>query len=455
MLFLLARCNALWSPKVQIVKRRALCWLAIGFLSAFTGIQAEDWPQWRGPGRDGVWRASGIVDTFSSGALTPKWETPIGAGYSGPTVVGNRVYVMDRQTEPEQTERILCFDRDTGKELWKHSYPRKYTIQYTAGPRASVTIHDGRAFAFGAMGDLHCLDAEKGTVIWKVDGLKKFDIQMPNWGTAGSPLIYEDLVILQMAGKGACFVGLDRLTGETRWTAVDDKASYSSPILIQQGKQTVVAAYSGANVLGLDPKTGKEFWRIAFPNKNMPIGVATPITDGKQLFCTSFYDGAVNIELNADSPTAKLLWLRKGASELKTDALQSIISTPAMEGGYVYGVDSFGEMRCLDLKTGDRLWEDLTATPKSRWSTIHFVKQVEEGKKDRWFLFNERGELLIGELSPKGFKEISRTKILETTTKQLPQRGGVCWSHPAFANQCIFARSDKKLVCISLAKEAK
>lgn len=420
--------------------------------STFSAIRAEDWPQWRGVARDGVWRETGIVETFPSAESTPKWEVSIGAGYTGPTVAGNRVYLMDRQTKPEQIERILCFDRDTGKQIWVQSYPRKYTIGYKAGPRASVTIHEGKAYALGAMGDVHCLDAETGEIKWKVDGLKEFEIQMPIWGTAASPLIFENLVILQMGGKEACFVGLDKQTGETKWKAVDDKPSYSSPILIQQGAQPVVAAYSGGNVLGLDPRSGKEFWRIKFPNRQMPIGSATPITDGKNLFCTSFYDGALNIELDPNSPTAKLLWHRNGQSEMKTDALQSIISTPVIDKGYVYGVDSYGELRCLDLKTGDRLWEDLSATPKSRWSTIHFVKHVEDGKPDRWFLFNERGELLIGELSPKGFKELSRTKIIEPTTEQLPQRGGVCWSHPAFANKCIFARNDEKLICICLAK---
>ncbi len=105
-------------------------------------------------------------------------------------------------------------------------------------------------------------------------------------------------------------------------------------------------------------------------------------------------------------------------------------------------------MRCLDARTGERLWEDLTATPKSRWSTIHFVRQ-----QDRFWMFNERGELLIGKLSPEGFQEISRAKLLEPTQEQLRMRGGVCWSHPAFANKCIFARNDKQLVCASLAAE--
>jgi outer membrane protein assembly factor BamB len=140
-------------------------------------------------------------------------------------------------------------------------------------------------------------------------------------------------------------------------------------------------------------------------------------------------------------------WKLVGTSERNTDALHSIISTPVFDGGHIYGVDSYGELRCLDAKDGERLWEDKTATPEARWSTIHFVKNG-----DRYFLFNERGDLLIGKLSPQGFQEISRAKLLAPTTDQLRQRGGVCWSHPAFANKCVFARNDKELVCASLAK---
>ena len=125
-----------------------------------------------------------------------------------------------------------------------------------------------------------------------------------------------------------------------------------------------------------------------------------------------------------------------------------MISTPCMEGDYVYGVDSYGELRCLDARNGDRIWEDLTAVPKARWATIHMVRN---GR--RMWMFNERGELMIGTLSPKGFHEISRAKLIEPTTEQLGQRNGVCWSHPAFAYKHVFARNDRELVCASLATE--
>jgi len=180
----------------------------------------------------------------------------------------------------------------------------------------------------------------------------------------------------------------------------------------------------------------------------MVINIATPVQSGDRLFMTAFYDGALLLKLKPNELAVEKLWRRQGKSERDTDALHSIISNPLFEGDHIYGVDSYGELRCLDAKTGDRIWENLTATPKARWSTIHMVKNG-----DRVWMFNERGELLITKLSPQGFTEISRTKIINPTTVQLSQRNGVCWAPPAYANKCVFVRNDEELICVSLAAE--
>jgi outer membrane protein assembly factor BamB len=152
------------------------------------------------------------------------------------------------------------------------------------------------------------------------------------------------------------------------------------------------------------------------------------------------------LKLASDKLQVEQVWRRLGPNEQHTDSLHSIISTPYLHGDYVFGVDSYGELRCLDAQTGDRVWENLTATPKARWSTIHMVQNG-----DRTWMFNERGELIIAKLSSEGFEEISRAKLIEPTKAQLPQRGGVCWAHPAFAYKQVFARNDEELVCASLA----
>ncbi|HUG69503.1 MAG TPA: PQQ-binding-like beta-propeller repeat protein, partial [Pirellulaceae bacterium] len=145
------------------------------------------------------------------------------------------------------------------------------------------------------------------------------------------------------------------------------------------------------------------------------------------------------------------IWKRSGSDEMNTDALHSIISTPVFDGEHIYGVDSYGELRCLDAATGDRLWEDQTATPRNRWSNIHFVRNG-----DRIWMFNEMGELIISTLDAKGFHEISRAQLIEPTPEQLSGNGrrqGVCWAHPGFAYKHVFIRNDNELICASLAAE--
>ncbi|MFO0869288.1 MAG: PQQ-binding-like beta-propeller repeat protein [Pirellulales bacterium] len=425
----------------------SLSWLASLGPSA---ARADDWPRWRGPTGDGVWRETGLVDRFSGPELTAQWRVPVGAGYSGPTVAAGRVYVMDRLTKPREVERVLCLDEQNGNILWNHTYDCSYgRVRYPAGPRACVTIDDGQAFSLGATGQACGFSAADGHLLWQRDLAADYAVEMPIWGLAASPLVVGDLVILHIGGTpGACVVALERTTGRERWHAVNDRAQYATPVLVRQGDRSVLVVWTGDAVVGLDPATGTEYWRDPFRPRNMPIGVATPVVAGDRLFCTSFYDGSLLLRLSQDRPQAQRLWHRVGRSETDTDALHSIIGTPLILDGHIYGVDSYGELRCLSLANGDRIWENLTATPKARWSTIHMVQNG-----DRTWMFNERGELLITRLTPQGFTELSRAKLLEPTLEQLNQRNGVCWSHPAFANRHIVARNDRELVRASLAAE--
>ncbi|MBP87896.1 MAG: dehydrogenase [Planctomycetaceae bacterium] len=419
-------------------------------------LLAEEWPQWRGSNRDGWWNETGIIDKFESEQIEVLWRQPIGAGYSGPTVADGRVYVTDRQVERKQIERIHCFDWKLGRKLWTHEYDCEYTVSYQAGPRASVTIDDGRAYALGAMGHLHCLDAGAGVVLWKRDLNEEYQIaagrRMPIWGIASSPLIYGDLVIVHIgAKKNASIVAFDKKSGDEEWRALNDRAQYSAPILIEQAGQPVVVCWTGDGVAGLDPRDGRVHWHHAMTPRNMPIGIATPLIDRNRLFVTSFYDGSLMLRLRQDEPAVEMIWRRVGQDEKNTDALHSIISTPIFDGDYIYGVDSYGELRCLESSSGDRLWEDSRATPRNRWSNLHFVRNGE-----RVWMFNEMGELIISKLSAAGFQELSRAKLIDPTKPQLSgsgRRNGVCWAHPAFAYKHVFIRNDKEIVCASLEAE--
>ena len=185
---------------------------------------ADEWPQWRGPNRDGVWAEKGIVRKFDKAGLDVRWRVKISNGYSGPTVAGKRVYISDRVVEPRQIERVLCFDAMTGEEIWSHSYECKYKgIAYPDGPRGSVSINDNRAYFLGAMGHFFCFDAAKGDVLWKKDLSNEYKIRMPVWGISASPVVEDKLVIVQIGGEdNACLVAFDKISGREKWRALDD-----------------------------------------------------------------------------------------------------------------------------------------------------------------------------------------------------------------------------------------
>ncbi len=424
--------------------------VAVNMATASISI-AEDWPQWRGKNRDAVLRETGLMETLPKGVLPRKWSVSIGAGYSGPTVANGRVYVTDRGPEDAQKEieRVLCFSADDGELIWEHTYDAVYTISYRAGPRAAVTIHDGKALSVGAMGHFKCFDAASGDLLWQRSLSEEYQLRMPNWGITAAPLVYQDSVIQIIAGSGnACVVAFDLETGKERWRAIDERAGYSAPILVRQGNQDVVVVWTGESVSGLDPTSGDILWVVPMPPRNMPIGVSTPVVEGNHLFVSSFYDGSLLIRLDPDRPAAKKLWHRMGIDEKNTDALHCMISTPIIKGDHIYGVDSYGELRCLDLATGDRVWENQTAVPRARWATIHIIRHG-----DREIMINDRGDLIYATLSPDGYTEHSRAGLIAPTRQQLNRRGGVAWAHPAIANAHIYARSDDELICASLMPE--
>ena len=181
------------------------------------------------------------------------------------------------------------------------------------------------------------------------------------------------------------------------------------------------------------------------------LSVPTPRQDGDLLFVTAFYDGPMMLKLDTEKPGAKVLWQGQRATEApdKSDGLHSIMPTPFLKDGYIYGVCSYGELRCLKMETGERIWATHQATggKSERWANAFLVAQG-----DRYVLFNEQGDLILAKLSPKGYEEISRANILTPTNKMAGKNRLVIWSHPAFANRCVFARNDREIVCVSLAK---
>lgn len=424
--------------------------------------QADDWPQWRGPLRDGVWRETGIVASLPK---QPKylWRTAIGGGFAGPAVAGDRVFLCDRTLASEPlpehkwdsrdplpgSERILCLDANTGTILWRHEYPCRYTVSYPFGPRATTTVHDRRVYALGAMGDLRCLDARDGRVLWSRNYTKDFGTAMNPWGMAAAPLVDGNRLILLVGGKDqAGVIALEKDSGRELWRALEcPDPGYSAPVIIEHGGTRQLLVWCPTGLYGLDPATGKVFWSHR-TDVRLGHSIASPIFDPERglVFVTSFFNGPLMVKLDPAKPAAQLLWKGSSTSELpnRTEGLHSVMATPVLREGCLYGVCSYGQLRCLDALTGSRIWEDVRATGMARWSTAFMVRH-----QDRYLLFNEHGDLIIARLSRQGYEELSRTHLIEPTAKV----GGrlVVWSHPAFAHRSIFVRNDREIVRVELA----
>jgi outer membrane protein assembly factor BamB len=403
----------------------------------------KDWPQWRGPERLGVWQEGPEVEHLHPGMIEQLWVTDIGPGYNGPTLAQGRVYVMDYVRGREQ---VHCFSARDGQKIWSFSYPVTYTVGYPTGPRASVLVRDGKAYSFGTMGHLFCFDSESGRVLWEVNTLESFGVRVPIWGLASNPILVEDKLIVQLGGEsGAGLVAFHKDSGTEIWRALKDEASYSAPVLIQQAGKEVLVVWTGESFSGLDPASGKVYWSLPFQPGNMIMNIADPVYDPPYLFLSGFFDGSYLLKLDQETTTASLVYHRHGINERKTDALHCCISTPFIHEGYVYGIGSYGETRCLDLLTGNRIWEDLSLVPKARWANVHLIRQG-----DLTWGFNELGELLLGRFTPEGYVDLGRAKVIEPVRISPNPRNGVCWAHPAFSGRQIVIRSDEQLICLQI-----
>src|SRR5262245_2521511 len=427
-------------------------------LFATAAVRAEDWPQWMGPNRDAVWQETGILQRFPPKGPTVLWRTPIKAGYSGPAVAGGKVYVMDYVTDVDfrtksdpgsrpkiqGSERVLCLDARTGKEIWKHEYDCPYEISYPAGPRCTPTVHEGKVYALGSEGNLCCLDADTGKPVWSKAFKKDYKSKTPIWGICGHPLVDGKKLICTVGGPGALVVAFDKDTGKEIWKNLSAKEpGYSPPTIIEAGGKRQLLIWDPDALNSLDPETGKAHWAVDLaPAYKMSI--MTPRKFDDYLFVGGNGNKCVMLKLAADKPEVTEVW----RGDTKT-GVGPVNMTPFIDDGYIYGVDQPGELMAVEVKTGKRAWataEPVSGKKKQGAGTAFIVKNG-----DRYFLFNELGELVIARLSPEKFEEIDRAKILEPTSTAFGR--DVVWSHPAFANKCMFARNDKEIVCVSLAAE--
>ena len=432
--------------------------LSIGVLAILAGgLRADDWPQWLGPNRDAVWAEKGIIEKLPESGPKVLWRVPVSWGYAGPAVADGKVYVPDFETDADirkvsnpsnrqpvkGKERLHCLDAKTGKEIWKHEVERTYAISYPGGPRCTPTVSGGKVYALGAEGDLLCLDATSGSVIWSKDFKAEYKAKVPMWGFAGHPLVDGQRLICIVGGDHATTVAFDKDTGKELWKAGNARATgYSSPAIIEAAGKRQLLIWDADNLNSLDPETGKLYWSVP-AQSTFDMSIMVPRKFGDFLYVAAIDRKSLMLKLNSDKPGVTEVW--RGTTKT---GLSPVMMTPFLENDCIFGADQAGELMAADVATGKRLWatsEPISGAKKYQNGTAFIVKNG-----DRFFIFSENGNIIIARLTPKGYEEISKANILKPTNVSFGR--DVVWSHPAFANRCMFARNDKEIVCVDLAK---
>ena len=410
--------------------KRFFCHLsALVFIALGLGLQAADWPQYLGPGRDAVYPGQALTRAWPSGGPKVLWrKRDIGAGMSGLVVAKDRVILFH---EVNRYDTIECFDVKTGKSLWKNNYASNFVAGYgsSAGPRATPAIIGDRVYTMGGQGIVVCTDFSTGKTIWKVDTQKSYRASDGFFGMACSPLVEGNAVLLNIGGEaGAGIVAFDKNSGKLLWKTLNDEASYSSPVLATlQGKRRAVF-FTRTGLAVIDPTSGK----IDFQNRwrariHASVNAAAPLVVGERIFVTSSYNtGALVVQAATDG--YETLWSND-------TSLSSQYTSVMHRDGFLYGTHGRADapptpaLRCVELATG-----------KVRWSEDDFGDCMMMLCGDRLLALMETGELVLGQASPAGWKEISRAQVVGSGTR----------SQPALANGRLYVRDRNQLVCLEM-----
>ena len=390
-------------------------------------VAAEDWPQFLGPERNGLYRGPALADTWGPEGPKVVWRMPVGQGFSGPVVAQGHVVQFHRVRDQEVVEAV---DARTGAAEWRYAYPTSYRddFGFDEGPRAVPVVAGGIVYTFGAQGQLHAIDLETGTRVWSVDTMQRFAVAKGFFGAAGSPLVEDGRVLANVGGPKAGIVAFEAKTGAVLWTATGDGASYSSAAGVTIAGRRHAIFLTRAGLVGLDPATGQvRFERPWRSRSASSVNVATPLVIGDLLFASAEYGpGAAVFRL--DGSTLTELW----ASD---EVLSNHYATSVHRDGVLYGFhgrQEFGpSFRAVDLLTG-----------KVRWSEVQFRGGTVTLAGDRLVILRERGELVVAAASPDAFRPLARAQILPGTVR----------AYPALSDGFLYARNDNTLICLDLRR---
>jgi outer membrane protein assembly factor BamB len=397
-------------------------WLvALAWLGLVTSVPAEDWPRWRGPQADGVSRATNWTAQWPKEGPVQLWRAAVGTGFSSVAVSEGGVYTMGNDGT---ADNVFCFNAQSGKLVWKQSYPCPLDPNmFEGGPSGTPAVDGKQVYTSSRQGQVHCFEAVTGKLLWSRNLQKDLELVPPAWGFGASPLVEGNLVILNAGDHG---VALDKATGKMVWAStVKDGAGYAAPVPYDAGTMRCVAIFATAGLVSVEAATGKELWRHPWPTSS-DVNAADPIISGNQFFISSGYGtGGALVVVTNNRPVE--VW--------KNQNMLNHFNSAVLYHGHLYGLSGQAgediELRCVALRTGELGWSQKIF---GSYGTL----MVADGKL---IVFTERGELLVGAASPAGFKAISRSQVI----------GGKCWTPPVLSDGRLYCRNAQgTLVCVDV-----
>lgn len=394
-------------------------------------LLAADWPQWLGPNRNGRSPEKGLKLDWPAGGPKVLWRAEGGDGYSSVAVAGGRaITIVQRTTGKHQGQRVLALDAKTGETVWMSVPYPLFKNQYGNGPRSTPTIDGERVYAQLATGELICLAADTGKLVWEVDLLKKFAVKNITWGLSASPLVVGDLVFAVPGAKGAGVAAFDKKTGKLAWKTSDDKAAYATPVAATvEGKQQIVF-FNAAGLLAVAPKDGKELWRVPWKTE-FDCNIATPlVVGGDKLFVSSGEKvGCTLFQLKAESPP-EVIWESKGPKSVMINYWATSIEA----GGHLYGLSGEFDKRislvCVDATTGKRTW-----------TQEEFGLAALMEADGLLFITTKKGDLVLARATPKKYEEMARVRGILGDNRTMP----------TLSQGRLYLRDREKILCLDVA----
>jgi outer membrane protein assembly factor BamB len=415
----------------MLPKSATVCLTLLTIVVGLSSLKADDWPQFLGLGRNGVSAERNLRETFDGDGPEILWKSPLGVGMSGIAVRGQRLLTL---YQTDSVQFLVCLDVTSGDRLWQTEVDPAFENAMGNGPRATPTIADQAAYAFTGSGNLVAVNLEDGRLLWKTEMKAAVGGQPAEYGNASSPLVTGESVIVQFDGRSCSVVSCDRATGAIQWQSGTGTAGYSSPALLTLDGKVQVVAFTGSDVLGIDPSTGTALWTHPFKTE-YDCNTVTPIalSETQLLISAGENHGSEILEVTntADAVAVRSVWTSFG----KGSVLRAEWQTPVLIDGHLYGLDNVGSagpitnLVCVRLSDGKQLWME------RRFGKSNFT--YADG---RLYFSTMKGELVIGNIAPSGFRETARHQLLGMTRQA-----------PVIADGRLYLRDDEQVICVNLS----